>query len=106
MVSVSTEGAGAAFVSQEDRTASRALETSYQNTNTLTMMVAVSADYGTIDSDLIVYSDSSNPPTTEVGKASLDEAGCIVTLTFMVLPGNYYKVSCANGSLRKLIEWV
>ena len=90
---------------QTNVTESRALDTVYQNTSGVPLYVAVSVDCQTSNpgekARVILQSDSSNPPTTNivamgilsgvVGNPRDSHGGFMV-----VLPGNYYR---ANSNL-------
>jgi hypothetical protein len=93
------------FVAQNDVTASRAIDgTVYRNTSKKTMYVSVSvttAAAGTIAG----ITDSAAAPTTTVADHDHAAAGKI-HIGFMVLPGNYYKVTNTGAVLANWIEWV
>ncbi len=100
------------FGSQNVVTGSRALGTVYQNTTGKTMMVTVTLNVSgsTGTGGMAALTDSNSTPTTEVGQAVLGTNGYAqsTTLAFMVLPGNYYKIS-TNGSATMVLgywtEW-
>jgi hypothetical protein len=87
------------FGNQNDVTASRSCGTVYQNTSGKTMFVSITGSSGAS-----IFSDSSNPPTTQV--AVLGTATASTTGSFMVLNNNYYEAgACGGGGLVKWIEW-
>jgi len=88
------------FSSQNVVTGSRALETVYQNTTGKVMMIAVTV---TMTSGwAYAYTDSNASPSTIVAGVSWNSAG--LELVFIVLPGNYYKVT-GTASLNYWVEW-
>jgi hypothetical protein len=96
---------------QTDQTSSRALTTVYQNTGTNPMHVNV-VGYCSSSSDTIAaYTDSSSTPTLLVAKEESFTSDYgrnnYVTLSFIVLPNNYYKVirTGSNMTINKWIEW-
>jgi hypothetical protein len=89
-------------------TASRAVGTVYRNTSARPMFVTSSFYYtGAIADVLHVYSDASNPPTTEVAKMNMAGADNVpIPISFVVLPGNYYEVdSAAAATVYCWTEW-
>lgn len=91
-------------LTQSDVTASRALETIYQNTSGSPMFVSASMDRSTTGT-AFAYCDSSSSPTTPVAKISAS-GGFAETLFFSVPPGYYYKVhQDTSASLDKWIEY-
>ncbi len=98
---------------QSDVTGSRAIDgTVYQNTTGKPMTVKVLISLGDSGSGAyaIANSDSSNPPTTVVDKqgkvTGAQDHDLYMSLTFTVLPGNYYKVTgTGNPTLTNWIEW-
>ncbi len=100
--SVQSTAAFKAPTAMNDVTGSRALGATYLNPYGKPMFVSVSliANNGVTS---IAYT-GSNPPTTEVARFGIVGATPGVSLFFVVLPGQYYKV--VNGmSLVKWIEW-
>ncbi len=120
---VDTTAAGS-YTSQANP--ARSLDTVYQNTGSKSILVTISVALevqdavGTVSGSswVTVYSDSSNPPTTQIG--ALDNyvvsgtTGDFITyyaITFAVLPGNYYKVTKgkagdgADAALQTWTEW-
>jgi hypothetical protein len=96
-------------VSQSDVSGSRSMDTVYQNTNGKIRIATVavqSVDQGVGLSGLVAYCDSSNPPTTVVGKgrgASTDHDG-YNSVTFVV-PINYYYKCHGGYNIESWIEW-
>jgi len=105
---------------QTDVTASRALDTVYQNTTGVPLYVAVTVHCQTGNAmetaRVIMQTDSANPPTVAILYMGIaqsialnpqnNHAGFIV-----VLPGNYYKAQSdligvgASVTLFRWIEW-
>jgi hypothetical protein len=52
------------------------------------------------------YTDTNNPPTTIVGTFSPSSGIGAITymLTFVVVPGNFYRV-VSGGTIAQWIEW-
>jgi len=98
---------GGSVTTQSDVTASRALDgTVYQNTTGKTMFISINWSKGSID-NLIVYSDSANPPTTRVSQQTEFGVGSLISQFSVVLPGNYYRAVPNTGglTLNSWIEW-
>ena len=74
---------------------SRIVGTVYQNTTGRVMFVAASV-YSSINSNFKGLTDAANPPTTMVCDATPATAS-VALLSFIVLPGNYYKVTSTAG---------
>lgn len=98
---------------QTDATASRALATVYQNTTGKPMWVTVSINMNGSTSAVAVwgaYSDGSNPPTTQVVKGQRSHTNpspsLILPATFVVLPGNYYKVQNDGTPTVSIFAWI
>jgi len=93
------------FTNQNDVTGSRALGSEYQNTGSLPMLVVV-AGHGGVNQVATAVTDSGSPPTTVVAKAGSSNSGSIEygTMSFIVLPGNYYKVTW-TGTLDSWLEY-
>jgi prepilin-type processing-associated H-X9-DG protein len=96
-------------------TASRALGTVYQNTTGKAMFVVVTAS-GTPSSGtpagFAARTDSSSSPGTTVANTTLTASSggaqtMVGTISFWVLPNNYYQVVQASGgaSLQTWVEW-
>ncbi len=88
--------------------------TTYQNTTGKKLTVAVSAtvqDTGSAASGgITAYTDASSPPTTVVGYGSHTHTTAngltTYTITFCVVPGNYYKVpSSASNCTVTQASW-
>ena len=104
---------------QQIVTESRSLGAVYQNNTGVPLYVALDAIcYASAPAEcakLRLYNDGSNPPTTTLtfdgihyGVASNPQL--VVSLFFVVLPGNYYKVSPiisggAEVTLDRWVEW-
>lgn len=102
--------------SQNVVTGSRAFATVYQNTNVTPMFVTVTCSLQCIGVNIAsaeAFSDSSNPPTTAITAMANDAqpSGILVSsitssMTFVVLPNNFYKVVSANtASIFAWVEW-
>ena len=97
---------------QTDVTASRALDTVYQNTTGKPMWVIVRVSEAASYADIHVqtYTDASNPPVLmedEIYTNTAFNPAPIITATIrlIVLPNNYYKVvNVANCALTGWIE--
>lgn len=93
------------FAAQNDVTASRAIDgTVYQNTSKKTMYVVVTATTAAAGV-MAGLTDSAANPTTTVDGHNHAAAGTI-HVHFMVLPGNYYKVTNTGAVKASWIEWV
>jgi hypothetical protein len=81
----------------------RALGTVYQNTTGKAMMITVGANVGTGATGtggITAFTDSSNPPATEVSQNLIPSASNgtgTAALSFWVLNNNYYKVSTGGS---------
>lgn len=96
-----------------------ALETTYRNTDPGTKLVTITVfsevTGASENAYIIVLSDSSTPPTTEIGRAGNDATGvgAAITgsynsITFAVLPLNYYRVeetTDAGAATLTLTKW-
>lgn len=100
-VNVSGGGGGFNPTTQTDVTGSRSLGTVFHNTTAFPMWVDVITNTGSTNLD--GQTDSANPPTTFVASTAPAGAGN-VTIGFIVLPGNFYKVT-GDGALAVWIEW-
>jgi len=95
-----------AAATQTDVTASRALGSTYHNTGTVPLLVEVWANTaGSGACYIYVASDSASTPGTNItGNTSNAGAGFPLGVTFLVMPGNYYKISQSNATLVAWIE--
>ena len=104
---------------QSDVTASRAVDTVYQNTTGKPMFVQIAVDTYYSDrtsSDLsrsyVAYADANATPTTAVAKASCVINGDITnlhvdqTMTFVVLPSHYYTLALAGTETGGIESWI
>lgn len=85
---------------------SRVIGSVYQNTSNRPMFVVIScyADSGT--GNATAYTDSNNPPTTAVESDSSENGLFYASLSFFVLPGNYYKVTSTTAfTILTWTEW-
>lgn len=88
-------GTGPGAMRQLNMTASRAVNTVYQNTTGHALLVMIS--FGPMGTGLnAAYADANMPPTTMVARISTNNTWG-VTLCFIVQAGHYYKVTSANG---------
>lgn len=117
MSGFNTPSSGGGFTTQSDVTVSRFLDTVYQNNSGKTMMVNISVEL-TANGGFVLstaMTDTNNPPTTNVASATaLEVTGLVhtnsMTLSFIVLMGNYYEISTfpfGLSTITKLswIEW-
>lgn len=82
-------------ITQQSVTAN-SFNTVYQNTTGKPKQVNVQTGTGV----MAAFTDSANPPTTKVAGATAN-----ITITFLVLPGNFYEVTCAVVPPTFWIEW-
>ncbi len=101
----STCSAGAAvFKTQNIVTGSRTFGTIYQNTTGKTMMITVATTLGSGEG-LYGESGAVSPPTSAVAEIYNNGLPQIYSsMSFMVIPGNYYRVQITNGA-PSLICW-
>lgn len=92
---------GANFLAQAQP--ARALDTVYQNAGTRTIFVSISIT-GSGTADIFAYTDTANPPTTVVANQN-GAANAHGSISFMVLPGSYYKLSAGAATLISWTEW-
>ena len=115
-VAVSSDGFGyytqrglaAPVTTQSVVTGSRAFGTVYQNTSGRPMFVSVTALATASGGNIQCYADASATPTTLVGGVSLSTSGTnyFAPPAFIVLPGNYYKVTnSGTASVGIWTEW-
>jgi hypothetical protein len=104
---------------QQDVTASRAVDTVYQNTTGKPMWVAVTVRPQKVEGggsvSYYIRTDGDNPPVTQVAQAGrplvANESGSIyTTMTVVVLPGYYYQLFAdVTGSITPAVtrwfEW-
>lgn len=91
-------------------TGSRSLGTVFQNTGKNAMFLTVVINHGVgVGGADTAFSDSSNPPTTQVAIAAQNSGtfAYVNALTFIVLPGNFYKVTSGGGgdTINSWVEW-
>ena len=94
-----------AITTQNVVTASRTMNTVYQNTSGKPMCVVITAQNGGTTGVTLIYSDSSSAPTTVIAEIGNGPSQAAFTVTFWVLSGNYYKAT-APGSPMGLLYWV
>lgn len=96
---------GSSFSTQSVVTGSRALNTTYQNTNAQPMLVAVAIAIAA-GAQFVAKTDSSTPPTTIVTGAVSATNGQVFCGSFLVLPGNYYNITTlGTATLSIWTEW-
>jgi hypothetical protein len=84
-------------------TGSRVIGTTYQNTTGRNMFVNVIIQ-NTVAGQLVGITDSAASPTTQVWEQYVNNINA--TVTMIVLPGNYYKVTAGGtNALAGWIEW-
>jgi hypothetical protein len=97
--------------SQADVTSTRGYTTVFRNTTGKPLFVRVIGSGASIGFAITqqAFSDNSATPTLEVDSVSIGVAGQetvgTISVFFIVLPNNYYKVTAASVSLAKWIEW-
>ena len=102
---------------QQDVTASRAVDTVYQNTTGKPMWVAVTVrpirGSGADSVDYYIRTDGDNPPETRVARAgyplvSNEDGSIYTTMTVVVLPGYYYQLvaSVTGMATPAVISWI
>ena len=98
-------GGGGGITTQSNVTATRALNTVYQNTSGKVMFITVAAYPSAASILLSLYTDTANPPTT---LANQFYAGTNITVTVsgFVLPGSYYEVKSSIGPPTVLSTWM
>jgi hypothetical protein len=97
-------GSGGGVTTQNVVTGSRAVNTVYQNTTGKPMFVDVTSPLGQ-NGTMSAYTDSTSNPTTRVAAvANGSTVQTNLTVSFWVLPGNYYNVN-STGSNGGWTEW-
>lgn len=94
-------------------TSSRSLGTVFQNTNSTPMWVLVSLSLNSSGGGNVLisaFTDFAAVPTTVVGTLNLNNAGAStvtegLSVMFVVLPGNFYKVAAQAGA-PTIVNWV
>jgi len=96
------------FSTQNVVTGSRSTGTVFQNTAAKTMYVNVALRMNTGAASVTADTDASNPPTTTVasGDNTSSASTWVISLNFMVLPGNFYEVNIVGGTLTLIASWV
>ena len=89
-------------------TGSRYIGTVYQNTSKRMMTVSASIASDALAANLDVYVDANNPPTAHVLSGAEAVASYQFPITFKVLPGHYYKITCSAGTgvVNSWTEWI
>jgi len=111
-------GGGAAWLGiPYDRTASRDLETIYQNTDSTYRLISFRAqitDLAAGDGEYCnAFIGATSPPSTQISQAGLRRQNnvgwfiLVFTLNFVVPPGYYYKIHdyTGNGNIMQ-ITWI
>lgn len=89
---------GGGITTQNVVTGSRAFGTSYRNTTGKTMFVVVAASQPSNGGSIYPKTDSLTSPITVVGKFCMDAgASPANSISFFVLPNNYYKVDTGSA---------
>lgn len=97
--------AAAPITVQQSVAGSRAIGIVYQNTSGKPMFVTISVAQGP-GQVLEAYTDAATPPTTLVGNiGNNSNPSQYGSMSFVVLPGNYYKVSGSASSITAWMEW-
>ena len=93
---------GPIFTTQNTQTTlNRSFGTVYQNTTGKSMFVSVTASVGVMFETITCITDSnSNPTTSVIGGAIYSHTG---SFSFMVLSGNYYKVTRSDTAT--IVHW-
>lgn len=86
-------------------TGSRTLGTAYRNTSGKPMFVAASIRDTASSFNVSALTDSANPPTTTVMRSDGAAANFAMAVSFVVLPGNYYKVTSSGGGSSSVLFW-
>lgn len=79
----------------------KAKDTVYQNTTGKLLAVVIGVGLGAAVSQCTVYCDAANPPVTQVGYGYNPgmAGGMGVTISFVVPPNYYYKLTTSAGTL-------
>ncbi len=74
--------------------------TVYRNTGPYPIIIIVQVSLKNLGDSAVAYADASNPPTTAVAGITQPTGGItsVMTFTFLVLPGNYYRVVLTAGT--------
>ncbi len=99
---------GGGVTSQNDVTSSRAIASIYHNTDAVPRFCCVTAHSSSAaNASILAQTDASTPPTTYVAYQCLPSATNAQSINFIVLPGNYYKVTVNVGTpgLDLWFEW-
>ena len=96
---------GPIFTTQNTQTTlNRSFGTVYQNTTGKSLFVSVTINVGVQFETITCLTDSNSNPTTGVAGCSIYSHGS--AFSFMVLPGNYYKVTrSATAAIVYWTEW-
>jgi hypothetical protein len=85
-------------------TASRVIGSVYQNTSSKSLYIGVTVS-STSTPALGCFTDSSNPPTTIVSTIPMGASGSWYSGFFVVIPGDYYKITVSSGTIVNWTEW-
>src|SRR5262249_33162683 len=97
---------GGGITTQNNVTASRGNNVSYQNTTGKPMYVMQTAFALASGNDLTFYADASNPPTTIHSRLTMSGNNGWLTVTSWVLPGHYYMIAAGGaGGVRSDYQW-
>ena len=96
---------GPIFTTQNTQTTlNRSFGTVYQNTTGKSLFVSVTVNVGVQFETITCLTDSNSNPTTGVAGCSIYSHGS--AFSFMVLPGNYYKITkSATAAIVYWTEW-
>lgn len=91
----------------------RTFATNYQNSNTVPMWITITISMvssGSGNAIAQAFTDSFPTPSTPVADVELNNAGASsvavnMPMTFVVLPGNFYRVTTTGGSIVSWVEW-
>ena len=101
--SVQTKASGP--TTQDSLRPSRALGTIYRNPTGKPMFVNVGVRINVINGYIQVFTDSLNPPATEVGLFQTYGVNTMGEVFFIVLPNNYYMIANPNG-IATILHWI
>jgi hypothetical protein len=99
---------GSGGISTQNTNPGTALGSVYQNTTGKPVFHTVSVSMNSSSGNLIATTDSSSSPSTPVASTSNFSSGFTnMSISFWVLPGNYYKVALAvaGGTLQYWTQW-
>jgi hypothetical protein len=98
-------GNGSSIFSMSDVTASRVVNTVYQNTTGKHILVIIGMNNGSASATLSVLTDAANPPTTTVW-AEDSAASNLLPIMFLVKNNDFYKLTVSAGTPAVPIAWL